>query len=262
MHHRKSDEMEIRAGSSDSNSSHHNSSSFESVQRRSNKSQYGRKKGSGKKRELEEKRISFKKDQVKDTQCILIPVRALVDNQAWTLVIYFIYLQLLNFSFISFLGKGKKADLIKLAIELGECESNGEELKIIELRTKILTNDAYKEDPEFVKCIFEGIVSNRIDEENKQKEQTLREFELQKIRLQNESQRVVGPQTLPQTKIELKKLLSTFNPEVDNMDLFLTLFERQMKLLDLGEDPWVPYLLRRNAGITPTFEECFCNGSN
>ncbi|GFY24527.1 uncharacterized protein TNCV_1015731 [Trichonephila clavipes] len=120
---------------------------------------------------------------------------------------------------------------------------NGEELKIIELRTKILTNDAYKEDPEFVKCIFEGIVSNRIDEENKQKEETLHEFELQKIRLQNQTQRVVGPQTLPQTKIELKKLLPTFNPEVDNMDLFLTLFERQMKLLDLGEDLWVPYLI-------------------
>ncbi|GFX35259.1 uncharacterized protein TNCV_100661 [Trichonephila clavipes] len=116
---------------------------------------------------------------------------------------------------MSFLGKGKKADLIKLAVDL---------------------------DPEFVKCIFEGIVSNRIDEENEQKEQTLREFELQKIRLQNETQRVVSPQTLPQTKIELKKLLPTFNPEVDNMDLFLTLFERQIKLLDLGEDLWVPYI--------------------
>ncbi|GFX83127.1 uncharacterized protein TNCV_4987211 [Trichonephila clavipes] len=63
------------------------------------------------------------------------------------------------------------------------------------------------------------------------------------MRLQNETQRVVGPQTLPQTKIELKKLLPTFNPEVDNMYLFLTLFERQMKLLDLGEDLWVPYLI-------------------
>ncbi|GFU12237.1 uncharacterized protein TNCV_4600401 [Trichonephila clavipes] len=144
---------------------------------------------------------------------------------------------------MSFLGKGKKTDLIKLAIELGECESDGEELKIIELRAKILTNDAYKEDLEFVKCIFEGIISNRIDEGNKQKEQTLREFELQKVRLQNETQRVVGPQTLSQTQIELKKLLPTFNPEVDNMDLFHTLFERQMKLLDLGEDLWVPYLI-------------------
>ncbi|GFV00682.1 uncharacterized protein TNCV_1385031 [Trichonephila clavipes] len=100
-----------------------------------------------------------------------------------------------------FLGK---ADLIKLAIELGEFESDGEELKIIELRAKILTNDAHKEDPEFVNCTFEGILSNRIDEENEQKEKTLREFELQKIRLQNETQRVVGPQTLPQTKIEFK----------------------------------------------------------
>ncbi|GFY25992.1 uncharacterized protein TNCV_1917421 [Trichonephila clavipes] len=27
------------------------------------------------------------------------------------------------------------------------------------------------------------------------------------------------------------------------MDLFLTLFERQMKLLDIGEDLWVPYLI-------------------
>ncbi|GFX57437.1 uncharacterized protein TNCV_3138561 [Trichonephila clavipes] len=70
---------------------------------------------------------------------------------------------------MSFLGKGKKADLIKLAIELGEFGSDGEELKIIELRAKILTNEAYKEAPEFVKCIFEGIISNRIDEENEQK---------------------------------------------------------------------------------------------
>ncbi|GFY11835.1 uncharacterized protein TNCV_4973351 [Trichonephila clavipes] len=61
--------------------------------------------------------------------------------------------------------------------------------------------------------------------------------------MQNETQRAVGPQTLPQTKIELNKLLPTFNPEIDNMDLFLTLFERQMKLLDLGEDLWVPYLI-------------------
>ncbi|GFW47214.1 uncharacterized protein TNCV_56671 [Trichonephila clavipes] len=111
-----------------------------------------------------------------------------------------------------------------------------------ELRANILTNDAYKEDPEFVNCIFEGIVSNGIDEENEQKEQTLREFEMQNIRLQNETLRVVGPQTLPQSKIELKKLLLTFNFEVDNMDLLLTLFERQMKLLDLGEDLWVPYI--------------------
>ncbi|PRD33168.1 UNVERIFIED_CONTAM: hypothetical protein NCL1_18249 [Trichonephila clavipes] len=98
------------------------------------------------------------------------------------------------------------------------------------------------------------------------------------MRLQNETQRVVGPQNVPQAKIELKKLLSTFKPEVDNMDLFLTLFERQMKLLDLGEDLWVPYLIgalpshvtslvarepeEKCMDYTPTFEECFCNDSS
>ncbi|PRD34129.1 UNVERIFIED_CONTAM: hypothetical protein NCL1_15572 [Trichonephila clavipes] len=123
-------------------------------------------------------------------KCTFISVKALVDNKALTLAIYFIYLQLLNF--FNHVISGEKVDLIKLAIELGGFESDGEKLKIIELRAKILTNDAYKEEPEFVKCIFEGIVSNRINEEIEQKEQTLREFELQKIRLQNETQRVLG----------------------------------------------------------------------
>ncbi|GFW03359.1 uncharacterized protein TNCV_4508601 [Trichonephila clavipes] len=43
------------------------------------------------------------------------------------------------------------------------------------------------------------------------------------------------------------------------MDLFLTLFERQMKLIDLGEDLWVPYLIGAPPSdvtslITPYFE--------
>ncbi|GFS74002.1 uncharacterized protein TNCV_108751 [Trichonephila clavipes] len=56
---RKCDEMEIRTGSSDSNSSRQESSSFNRVQRRSGESQYGRKKGSDVKRDLEEKGIIF-----------------------------------------------------------------------------------------------------------------------------------------------------------------------------------------------------------
>ncbi|GFT19030.1 uncharacterized protein TNCV_3212581 [Trichonephila clavipes] len=40
--HKKCDKMEIRTGCSDSNSSRHEASSFESVQRRSNESQYGK----------------------------------------------------------------------------------------------------------------------------------------------------------------------------------------------------------------------------
>ncbi|GFY09783.1 uncharacterized protein TNCV_3697451 [Trichonephila clavipes] len=61
--------MEIRTGSSDSNNSRHESSSFESIQQRSNESQYGRKKLSGVKRELEEKGISFlRKIRARGTQ--------------------------------------------------------------------------------------------------------------------------------------------------------------------------------------------------
>ncbi|GFU15698.1 retrovirus-related Pol polyprotein from transposon 297 [Trichonephila clavipes] len=80
-HHRKSDEMEIGTVSSDSNSSRHKSSNFESVQRRSNESQYSRKKGSGVKRELEGKGISFlKKIRVRGTQVRPISTDHLSDH--------------------------------------------------------------------------------------------------------------------------------------------------------------------------------------
>ncbi|GFV79757.1 hypothetical protein TNCV_1725821 [Trichonephila clavipes] len=51
--------MEIRTGSSDINSSRHESIRFDRVQWRSNESQYGRKTRSDVKRELEENGISF-----------------------------------------------------------------------------------------------------------------------------------------------------------------------------------------------------------
>ncbi|GFT07040.1 uncharacterized protein TNCV_1415831 [Trichonephila clavipes] len=62
--------MDLRTGSSDSIISRHESSSFEIVQRRSNESQYGRKKASCVERELEEKGITFflRKIRVTDTQ--------------------------------------------------------------------------------------------------------------------------------------------------------------------------------------------------
>ncbi|GFX29780.1 uncharacterized protein TNCV_4749091 [Trichonephila clavipes] len=53
--HRKCDETEIGTGNSDSGSLHDESSGFDRVQRRSNDSREGKKKGSEVKRELEEK---------------------------------------------------------------------------------------------------------------------------------------------------------------------------------------------------------------
>ncbi|GFV42564.1 uncharacterized protein TNCV_3718971 [Trichonephila clavipes] len=59
----KCDETEIGTGSSDNGSLRDESSGFDRVQRRSNESQDGKKKGSEVKRELEEKGLSFKNDQ-------------------------------------------------------------------------------------------------------------------------------------------------------------------------------------------------------
>ncbi|GFY33574.1 retrovirus-related Pol polyprotein from transposon 297 [Trichonephila clavipes] len=61
--HRKCDETEIGAGNSDTGRLRDESSGFDRVQRRSNESQDGKKKGSEVKRELEEKGLKFKNDQ-------------------------------------------------------------------------------------------------------------------------------------------------------------------------------------------------------
>ncbi|GFV05348.1 uncharacterized protein TNCV_225591 [Trichonephila clavipes] len=61
--HRKCDETEIGTGSSDNGSLRDESSGFDRVQRRSNESRDGKKKGSEVKRELEEKGLSFRNDQ-------------------------------------------------------------------------------------------------------------------------------------------------------------------------------------------------------
>ncbi|GFX82271.1 uncharacterized protein TNCV_972831 [Trichonephila clavipes] len=61
--HKKCDETEIGTGSSDNGSLRDESSDFDRVQRRSNESQDGKKKGSEVKRVLEEKGLSFRNDQ-------------------------------------------------------------------------------------------------------------------------------------------------------------------------------------------------------
>ncbi|GFT05152.1 uncharacterized protein TNCV_531891 [Trichonephila clavipes] len=61
--HRKCDETEIGTGSSDNGNLRDESSGFDKVQRRSNESRDGKKKGSEVKRELEEKGLSFRNNQ-------------------------------------------------------------------------------------------------------------------------------------------------------------------------------------------------------
>ncbi|GFY18244.1 retrovirus-related Pol polyprotein from transposon 17.6 [Trichonephila clavipes] len=83
--YRKCDETEIGTGSSDKGSLRDESSSFDRVQRRSNESQDGKKKGSEVKCELEEKGLSFKNDQgperkIQKGSKNRVPKRALSSN--------------------------------------------------------------------------------------------------------------------------------------------------------------------------------------
>ncbi|GFV71168.1 uncharacterized protein TNCV_410511 [Trichonephila clavipes] len=49
-------------------------------------------------------------------------------------------------------------------------------------------------------------------------------------------------------RLDLKTVLPTFIPDKDNISLFLTMFERQMKLLNIPADFWVSHLI----GVLPS----------
>ncbi|GFY57474.1 hypothetical protein TNIN_213111 [Trichonephila inaurata madagascariensis] len=67
------------------------------------------------------------------------------------------------------------------------------------------------------------------------------------LRLQLVSQEVMrsseNSREISQIKINIKKILPSFNPEIDDISLFLTLFEPQMKLFKASGDMWVTHLV-------------------
>ncbi|GFT11516.1 retrovirus-related Pol polyprotein from transposon 412 [Trichonephila clavipes] len=79
-----------------------------------------------------------------------------------------------------------------------------------------------------------------------------RAFELEKLKLQaqippvsvgNSSQMDSNPM-----RLDLKTVLPTFIPDKDDISLFLTMFERQMKLLNVPADFWVSHFI----GVLPS----------
>ncbi|KAF8778215.1 hypothetical protein HNY73_014957 [Argiope bruennichi] len=134
---------------------------------------------------------------------------------------------------MAFMSKGRKQDLIKLATELGE-EVEGD-LKVIELRELIFKTSIYKEDLDFVKDTLENIITERLEREERERDERDRAYELEKLRLQVESQKLEqtpGLELLPadqQATFNLKKLLPDFDPQDLGHDPFLNLFERQRK---------------------------------
>lgn len=159
---------------------------------------------------------------------------------------------------MAFLCKAKKCDLFEIAEELGEEVS--EDLKVIELKRKIVDSENYEE--EFVKNLCESTVNARIERENLEKEmrdreyellkqEKDREFELEKKRLELECLKAKqGIDSNSSTSVidttfsqNFQKLMPKFNSKTDDISLFLEIFERQVKVLKIPSDRWVSYLI-------------------
>ncbi|GFU31286.1 transposon Ty3-I Gag-Pol polyprotein [Trichonephila clavipes] len=78
-------------------------------------------------------------------------------------------------------------------------------------------------------------------------QQREREFELEKKKIQLEMQKLsqapVTSQQLENPKLELNRIIPRFNSKEDEMGLYLTIFERQVKFLNIPEKTWTAYLI-------------------
>ncbi|GFU77660.1 SCAN box domain-containing protein [Trichonephila clavipes] len=141
---------------------------------------------------------------------------------------------------MAFLSKSKKIDLYKLASE--ERVSVTLDDKIIDLREKITTCTFFKNNEQFE--MMDSIVAERKSLEVEAiKEIELedlclaeqRAFELEKLKLQAKNLPAFegNPPQMDSShmRLDLKTVLPTFIPDKDDISLFLTMFERQMKLL-------------------------------
>ncbi|GFY24001.1 retrovirus-related Pol polyprotein from transposon 412 [Trichonephila clavipes] len=153
---------------------------------------------------------------------------------------------------MAFLSKGKKMDLYNLASELRVCD------KVIDLREKINTCIFLKDNEQFEKEMLDNIVEvrkslevltiNRMEREDKCLAEQ-RTFELEKLKLQVQNPPASAGNSSPQTdsspmRLDLKTVLPTFIPDKDDIPLFLTMFERLMKLLNAPADFWLSHFIR------------------
>ena len=160
---------------------------------------------------------------------------------------------------MSFLGKSKKSDLICLAIDLGE--QTAPDMKIIALKELITKSKNFEQ--ELVKNMLDSIISERTENENLERQNKEREFELAKQHKEREFE--LEKQRIELEFLKLKqgsldvgidspfnqnfqKIMPKFNLQTDEISLFLELFERQAKAMKISQDRWVSHLI----GILPT----------
>ncbi|CAL1267106.1 unnamed protein product [Larinioides sclopetarius] len=157
---------------------------------------------------------------------------------------------------MSFLGKGRKCDLILLAEEMRI--QVPADARVCDIRDLIMKNKNC--DEAFLREHLDTVISERLTKEEQEKiakeeERISREnaFQIEKLRLQVEAQKLGQSSTNlsvasnNQPNLQIRNLIPPFDPQADDMSLFINLFQRQMKFLKVDKENWVTYLL----GVLP-----------
>ncbi|GFR21948.1 retrovirus-related Pol polyprotein from transposon 412 [Trichonephila clavata] len=131
---------------------------------------------------------------------------------------------------MAYLGKAKKKDLFLVAIELGETVS--EDMRVIELKQIIIGSKHYED--EFVKNLLESIMTDRIENEDLEKQTLAREIQLEKEAREREFQILLQNKEIENLQLKLECLRAKQNT-------FVTLsqmqqFEETNYLIDTGQN--------------------------
>ncbi|GBM81824.1 hypothetical protein AVEN_126698-1 [Araneus ventricosus] len=144
---------------------------------------------------------------------------------------------------MAYLARGKKEDLLILAEELGLTVKK--EFKVKQLHKLIAESSSY--DVEFTRELLGSIKEERDREIEREREERARAFELQKLELEVRaaSAQPVESRHIPDqpTKIRMHNLMPCFNPKEDDVSLFLVLFERQAKIMNIPAENQVTQLI-------------------
>ncbi|GBN26411.1 hypothetical protein AVEN_184625-1 [Araneus ventricosus] len=150
---------------------------------------------------------------------------------------------------MSFLKRARKEDLISLATDLGENPSPT--FSKVDLVSLIQGNKHYNEDD--AKLTLETVVTEReerfkLQAEQKEAEQERLKMEAEKERLKMERLRTTSdgsanPKHEKASCYELTKNVPNFDPKNGDIELFLSLFERQAKRAQIDTKDWVSGLL-------------------
>ncbi|GBM89328.1 hypothetical protein AVEN_120899-1 [Araneus ventricosus] len=169
---------------------------------------------------------------------------------------------------MAFWGNALKADLQKLADNFGV--EIGASATIIEIKKAIQAIPNYDEEVEYIRELLETLKAKRLEEEKKKLEREEKRiaaeekriakereakrileekelenaFQLKKLQLELENKSRPS-ETVPMAKpkLEMRHLMQKVDPREGDISLYLVLFERQARRVEINEDLWVSHLI-------------------